>query len=68
MANQLDSRPSKSAPSARDITAGVLRNLGGAECLLFARCASVWGRASIDWNGGDGTRDSGDTTSQGESS
>jgi hypothetical protein len=41
----------------------VLRNLGGQNVVLFARCASVWGRASIDWTGGDGTRDSGDDKS-----
>src|SRR5580693_7988898 len=37
----------------------------GQNVVLFAPCASVCGRASIDWAGGDGTRDSADTTSQG---
>ena len=36
---------------------------GGQNVVLFARCASVWGRASIDWTGGGGTRDFGDDKS-----
>src|ERR1700722_1816956 len=43
----------------------LFRFLRPALIVLFARCASACGRGSIDLTGGDGTRDSGDTTSQG---